>query len=107
MALVPARSDLYTPSVVKVFTTFATTQTLHEAVGASATGAAPAAINHMPARLFVGAAAADVLAGTDAFGNAVSITFVRAFDGALPFVLAALASSTTVDHVTVAWNPEP
>jgi hypothetical protein len=107
MALISVRSDVITPPVVKVFTTFAAQQNLHVATGSAALAAAPANINHLPAKIFVQAAAADVLEFIDTLGNTCSMTFVRAFDGALPFTFAALTANTTVDAVTVAWNVEP
>ncbi len=107
MALTAPRSDLYAPCISKTFTTFSAVQTLHVEPTKLSTGAAPAGINHLPSSIFVKAAAADVLEFTDALGVTNTLTFVRAFDGTLPFTCAALTANTTVDSVTASWNPEP
>lgn len=104
MGLRSARSDLFTPAITKTFTSFAAALVLHEATGTTATGAAPAGINHLPATIFVKAAAADVLEYLDALGVTNTVTFVRAFDGTLPFTCAAITTNTTVDSVTAAWH---
>jgi hypothetical protein len=104
MGLVSKRTDRNAPAITKTFTTFAAAQVLHEATGSTATGAAPAGINHLPSSIYVKAAAADVLEYIDALGVTNSLTFVRAFDGTLPFVFASLTTNTTVDSVTVAWH---
>ena len=107
MALITVRSDLHPPGVSKNFTTFAAAQVLHIETGKTATAAAPAGINHLPSSIYVKAAAADVLEYKDVLGNTVSLTFVRAFDGTLPFVFSELTANCTVDSVTVAWHVEP
>lgn len=110
MGLVSVRSDQYAPCLTKTFSTaassFAAKLTLHEATGKTATGAAPAGINHLPASIFVEAEAADVLAWKDAFGVANVKTFTGAFVGTLPFTIAEITeTTTTVVSVTVAWHP--
>jgi hypothetical protein len=106
MALRSIRSDQFAPCISKTYTTFTAALTLHEAVGESATGAAPAGINHLPASIFVVAEAGDVLAYKDAKGGANSITFTALFYGTLPFTIAEITeTTTTATSVTAAWHP--
>lgn len=106
MGLVSVRSDQYAPSITKTFTSFVAALTLHEATGKTATGAAPAGINHLPASIFVIAEAADVLVYKDAKGVSNTLTFASAFYGSLPFTISEITeTSTTVTSVTAAWHP--
>lgn len=105
MALRSVRSDQFAPCVSKTFTSFGAAQVLHEATGSTATGAAPAGINHLPASIFVIAEAGDVLVFTDAFAVSNTLTFTSGFYGALPFTIASItATSTTVTSVTASWH---
>lgn len=102
------RTDQVPPGYsVKTFTSFAAAQVLHEDSAHLATGAAPTGVRHLPSSIYVQAAAGDVLEFIDQLGNTSSMTFVRAFDGTLPFIFAALTTNTTVDAVTCAWHPHP
>lgn len=101
------RSDQIAPAISKTFTSFAAAQVLHEDAAHLATGAAPTGIRHLPSSIYVQAAAGDVLEFIDQLGNTVAITYVRAFDGTLPFVFASLTTNTTVDAVTASWHVHP
>lgn len=106
MGLVSVRSDQYAPSITKTFTDFSAALTLHEATGKTATGAAPAGINHLPASVFIIAEAGDVLVYKDSKGTSNTLTFASGFYGALPFTIAEITeTTTTVTSVTVAWHP--
>lgn len=106
MALRSVRSDQYAPCLSKTFTTFSAALTLHEETGKTATGAAPAGINHLPASLFIVAEAGDVLAYKDVFAVANVITFTSAFYGAVPFTAASITeTTTTVTSITASWHP--
>lgn len=103
MANATVRDDLMSPCYARAFAGgVAAILHLDDANG----GDAPVGINHLPAAIFVSAAATDDLVFVDASGTTVTYTFAADFAGYMRIAPKELTADNDAE-VLVLWNPEP